>query len=522
MQIVHELGGIPLRAAYTLIKAISKKKESVINANRPKFIAGAAEKGLNERAAEELFDLILKFAGYGFNKSHSTGYAIVAYQTAFLKTYFPNQYMAAFLTYESQAQKVEDWIRYKDDCRHTVFVDGSVGVDVRPPDINLSDADFTVVFDDDEMRDGLHGHVRFGLKALKGVGGRAIDAIVEERGNDGTFRSLHDFCERVPPGVVNKATIEALVLSGAFDSVHGAEARSSMVATIEGAVAAGQSLARDRAAGQGALFGGEESPAEVERFEPALVRVPSWDEQTTLQKEKEVLGFYVSSHPLDRWRHVLERFGNTNSSSIGDVRQDRRVLIGGMIKSVRPVTTRKGDRMAIMTFEDMLGEIDSVLFPRTYSACAEMLKTDSVVFLEGTVDHSRGDTQVQVERIIPVEQASTQLATALEVCIDASSMTTGGALEMVAGALRSRAALGGVGEPVPVRLRVVSSGRCYEMECDQLRVTPVQDLLNDLCSFVGESNVRVLGGRPITEGKRDYRRNGRASRERQPAVAAAG
>src|SRR5690606_21572241 len=152
--------------------------------------------------------LILKFAGYGFNKSHSSGYAIVAYQTAFLKTYFPNQYMAAFLTYESQAQKVEDWIRYKDDCRRTRFTNGKVGVDIRPPDINLSDADFTVVFDEDEPRGAWHGHVRFGLRAIKGAGAKAIEAIVQERRANGPYQSLHEFCERIPPGVDNKATTE--------------------------------------------------------------------------------------------------------------------------------------------------------------------------------------------------------------------------------------------------------------------------------------------------------------------------
>ncbi|NBQ13397.1 MAG: DNA polymerase III subunit alpha [Proteobacteria bacterium] len=179
MQVLHLLGGIALRQAYTVIKAISKKNEKLINSTREEFVTGAGTRGVDARRAGELFDLIVKFAGYGFNKSHSTGYAIVAYQTAYLKTWFPNHFMAAVLTFESQAQKVEDWAVYLDECRRTVFPDSAdarphVGVEVRPPDVNLSDADFSVVYADGEPHDGVHGHVRFGLKAIKGSGENAI------------------------------------------------------------------------------------------------------------------------------------------------------------------------------------------------------------------------------------------------------------------------------------------------------------------------------------------------------------
>jgi DNA polymerase-3 subunit alpha len=518
MRIVHELGDIPLRAAYTLIKAISKKKHKVIDANRPTFIEGARAKGLSEKEADDLFELILKFAGYGFNKSHSTGYAIVAYHTAFLKTYFPNQYMAAFLTYESQAQKVDDWIRYKDDCRKTVFPSGDVGVDVQPPDINLSDADFTVVFDEGEPRDALHGHVRFGLKAIKGAGGKAIEAIVAAREAGGHFRSLHDFCERVPPGTVNKATIEALILCGAFDSVHGRDDRASMVATIDAAVGAGQELARDRAAGQGALFGGGDEPAEErERAEPALVRVPAWDEHTLLTKEKETLGFYVSSHPLDQHLETIERFGNTDTQRVPAVEGGKRVVIGGMIKQIRPITTRNGDRMAIMTFEDPLGVMEAVMFPRTYSEHADRLTTDSVVFLVGAVDHSRGDTQIQIEDVIPVEKAPAHLATRVEIEIDEDKLNGGstGALHQLKGLLASTAGLASVveGAPTPIRLVLRTHGKRYLHDVGLPPVPPSADVLKDLQRVVGDDCVRVVGGRPIEHIPQD--RNGRY-RRREP------
>jgi len=512
MQIVHELGGIPLRAAYALIKAISKKKKSIIDEQRERFVQGSATKGLSKNAAEDLYELILKFAGYGFNKSHSTGYAIVAYQTAWLKTYFPNQYMAAFLTYESQAQKTEDWIRYKDDCRRTPFVDGRIGVEVRPPDVNLSDADFTVVFDPEEAHDALHGHVRFGLRAIKGTGSRAIDAIVAERKSAGPYRSLHDFCERIPPGAVTKSTIEALVVCGAFDSVHDRAARASMVATIESAVAAGASLAKDRASGQGALFGfggGDDEPAPATASAPTgtLIRAPMWDEPTTLAKEKEILGFYISSHPLDRWADAIERFGNTDSATIQSVDQNRRVIIGGMIKSIRPVTTKNGDRMAMMTFEDRLGVIDAVLFPKTYADCSHSLTTDSIVFLVGNVDKSRGDTQVQVERVIPVERAGAHLATRLDIAVDATALRepVEGVLQQIVGLLRTRAALAGIGGngsgavvTVPVRLSLhTAPSTTVAIESASIRVTPTPDVIRDLGTIVGTERVSVVGGIPI-------------------------
>ena len=536
MQIVHELGGIPLRAAYSLIKAISKKKESVINEMRPKFVGGAGEKGLAAKDAENLFDLILKFAGYGFNKSHSTGYAIVAYQTAFLKTYFPNQYMAAFLTYESQAQKVEDWIRYKDDCRHTRFVDGSAGVDVLPPDVNLSDEDFTVVFHDDEHRVATAGHVRFGLKALKGVGAKAIDAIVAERRARGPYRSLHDFCERVPPGVVNKATIESLVKAGAFDSVHGSDARAAMCASVDAAVAAGHTLARDRAAGQGALFGAaDDAPPDApdapqERAEPALERALPWDEPTMLKNEKDVLGFYVSSHPLDRYADEIAAFANTDVTRLPDVAQDMRVIIGGMVKQVRQIHTKNGDRMAILTFEDHAGSCEAVLFPRTYAEFAAHVAADAIVYLIGDVDHTRGDPQIKVERVVPVDEGGAALATRLELRVDQRALgdSADSALHQAAGLVRSRAAMQSARDGVrhvPVELVVTSGGKRFRMRSDDLAAAATPDLVAELQRVLGHDAVRALGGLPIEPGgwnnrrRNNGHRNGNGRNTNPPAAA---
>jgi DNA polymerase-3 subunit alpha len=514
MQIVHELGGIPLRSAYSLIKAISKKKAKAIDEARPKFVEGAVEKGLARKDAEELFDLILRFAGYGFNKSHSTGYAIVAYQTAWLKTYFPNQYMAAFLTYESQAQKVEDWIAYKDDCRKTQFINGKVGVEVRPPDINLSQADFTVVFEEGEPVDALHGHVRFGLKALKGVGKSSIDAIIAARNERvdgkpiGPFANLFEFCERLPHGTVNKTTLEALIYSGSFDSLHGREQRAAMVASIEAAVSAALTIQKDRAAGQGGLFGGAFEPAAttVKPPEPTLVRVPAWSEAEMLAKEKEALGFYVSAHPLDRWKDELERFANVDTLKIKQVQQDRRVILGAMLKSIRPVMTRTNKRMAIVTVEDDKGVMDAVLFAEAYSKYAEHLRNDAIVYLKGLVDHSRGAPQLIVDELIPVEDGAARLATAMCVVIDERRLNgrSQPTLESLYAELRRHGAIAGrqAGESVPVHLELYLTCGARVGMATGFRSVLTRDLRAQLEEIVGPHGVRVYGGRPIEATQR--------------------
>ncbi|HZW07713.1 MAG TPA: DNA polymerase III subunit alpha, partial [Phycisphaerales bacterium] len=447
MQIVHGLGGIKLRDAYTLIKNISKKKHDKIEKERPKFVDGAQKQGLTKAGAEELFELILKFAGYGFNKSHSTGYAIVAYQTAYLKTFYPNHYMAAFLTFESAAQQVADWVPYLEDCKNNRFIDPlsgktvKVGVEVRPPDVNLSDADFAVVYADDEPRTAHSGHVRFGVGAIKGCGDKAIAAILSERDGNGAdkprrpFTSLFDFCERVPvggggggapAGAVNKTTIEALIKSGAMDCLHTRINRAAMIASVESAVAAGASAARDRAAGQGGLFGlgGAETPEAAAADATALLRVLPWSEAETLANERAVLGFYVSSHPLDQYKTLIRTLGNTNTRELRDRKygQDYRIVLGGMITGVRNLVVKSGksagQKMAAMVIEDKEGTVQAVAFSDTYAKYSAMITADRIVFVVGKIDLSRGDVQLMVEKVIDVNAGASALAKKMRVVLD--------------------------------------------------------------------------------------------------------
>ncbi len=428
MLIAHELGGIPLREAYSMIKAISKKKHDVINSARAKFLEGAEEKGLAVKKAAELFDLILKFAGYGFNKSHSVGYSILAFQTAFMKAYFPTQYMAAVLTYESDS--TDKLSLYLDECKHVRLPNGERGTLVRPPDINLSGVRFHVVFGEGEEATPSSGHIRFGLSAVRGVGGKAVDAILECRREGGPFKSLFDFCERVPMKVVNRTTIEALVKSGAFDSVHGAEARAALLEALDAAIRSGQQAASDRESGQGSLFGG--APDEPED-DPVLPKVEPWGRSEMLRNEKEALGFFASGHPLEDHRTLLERLSNISLSELGRVDEETEVIVGAMVSTIRTTRTKKGrnpgQKMGMLTLEDTSGKLEAVVFADAFAELETMLQADNILFFRGRVDKRREEPSLVVSGAIPLTEAPTKLTQQIRIVLDESEAGGAPALE---------------------------------------------------------------------------------------------
>ena len=519
MQVVNQLGGIPLRQAYTLIKAISKKKESVINANRAEFIKGAAEQGMSEAEAAGLFDLILKFAGYGFNKSHSTGYAIVAYQTAFLKTYFPVQYMAAVLTYEMAS--TDKIVEYMDECRRVTFPDGHTGIDVRPPDINKSYTDFTVVFDENETHDPNHGHIRFGLGAVKGVGKKAVEAIIAARDEAGPFKSLFNFCERVPSSAVNKGCIEALIKCGAFDSIHGNDKRAALVAALETAISRGAQEA-DLRSSDDFLFGavdhaGPQRSAGPDSAqsddEPQLPGVTPWDRRHQLAEEKSVLGFYVSAHPLDAHRDTLDCFANIDVKSVRSLRADVEVVIGGMFTRVRQTLVKNGrsagQKMAMITLEDRTGSIDGVVFSDTYARFAHLIQPDAMVFIKGQVDRRREEPSIRIDNVIPIEEAAGELATGVKITLpeidrDGRPRTYNGELNQVHQMLRTH--------PGPARLylEVHEQNRVVTL-ATQMYIKGTADLPERIdtvlqipgsCTLMGPEKLRTTGNTITNESER--------------------
>ena len=505
MQVLHHLGGIPLREAYTVIKAISKKNHEKINAARVGFIKGSGERGMDEEQADELFELILKFAGYGFNKSHSTGYAIIAYQTAYLKAYFPVQAMTALLTLESQAKKVEEWVGYVEGCRRVVWPDSvperpHVGVEVLPPDVNGSLADFSVGFKDDERHDASHGHIQFGLAAIKGAGREAINSIITEREKDGPYTSIFQFCERVDHRRVNTKTIELLVKAGAFDTVHGIEERAAMLASIPDAVAGGKQIASDRAAGQEVLFGGgaESSVSDDDLPEVSLRSAVPWDRMTALGNEKDVLGFHVSGHPLEEYDDIMREFCTASAHDFTEMQQGARVVLGATITRLRPTITKRGDRMAMLTLEDKLGSADAVIFPEAFAKFEQLLELDRILIFVGSIDLSRSKPSLQIDQVMEFEDAPCHLATCLELlvedCDDEADEVREERVRALHGTLESAASVSCEGRRVTPLLRVDIDRSRVTMRTRGVSVVPTGELVNRLGSILGSACVRVVGG----------------------------
>ena len=387
MQVLNRLGKLPLNRALTLIKAISKKKLKTIARERPNFITGAQENGIGEEEAGALFKLIEKFAEYGFNKAHSTRYAIVAYQTAYFKVHYPREFLAATLTFEcSDTDKV---VQYMSEAAR-------MDITIAPPDVNTCQADFTV---DGEL-------VRFGLAAVKGVGHNAVAAIIAGREEaEGAFTDLYHFCEYVNLRVVNRGAVEALIKCGAFDAL-GAH-RAAMSAALDDAMRLGQSAAANRKSGQMNFFetfGMGEAAPQSARFPD----VEPWSEARLLTAEKETLGLYITSHPLVRHGWELAGLTQPQGFALGrveDAAEGRDVNVGCMIASIKPITTRKGDKMAILTLEDLTGKCDAVLFPRTYQEVLEHVIEDNIVFVNGSLDRRNERMQIIVESVVPIDLA---------------------------------------------------------------------------------------------------------------------
>lgn len=403
MRICNRLGDIPLREAYALIKAIGKKKEKVIKAEKKRFVEGCLKKGLTESQAEEIFDLIERFAGYGFNKSHATRYSFVAYQTAWLKCYYPVEFMAALLTYEmGSTDKV---VEYIEECKQ-------MGIEVLPPDINESFVDFTVIYNTQRGQHQDKGVIRFGLAAVKGVGEKAVEQIIAAREKAVRFKSLFHFCETVDLRAVNKQVLEVLIKAGAFDSLGGS--RAQMMAALEKAMQVGASMQADRASGQMNFLGAGIFSATEQDDAKNLPDVPPWPEQQMLQYEKEVLGFYVTSNPLSRHADMISVYSTANTSQLAQKGEGYQVIIGGMISKIRFTVTKNGKsagaKMAVFELEDVQGKCEVVLFPKVLEKYSSLLKVDNIVFVRGTVDCRRELPNVHCDEMFAIDEVTEKLA----------------------------------------------------------------------------------------------------------------
>jgi DNA polymerase III subunit alpha len=499
MQIFNQLGGIELRAAYTLIKAISKKTTDVIAKYRADFLTGAIAKGVSKDKAAELFELILKFGGYGFNKSHSTGYAIIAFQTAFVKTYHPVEYAAARLTYEvDDSTKLAD---YLDECRTLVQPDGTVGIKVLPPDVNFSDMDFTPLYLPDETgKKTKSGVIRFGLKAVKGIGTKAIEAILAARQAGGKFTSIYDFCERVDLRQVTRSAVECLMQCGAFASIT--PNRAQLLAVLEGAVDSAQRAQEDRRMGQMNMFGATE--VATNRIQGSLPDIPELPNADLLKFEKELLGLYLTSHPLSERQSEIERYTTASSREAGQLSEGTEVYVGAVVSAVKKRITKNGrsagQQMAIVTLEDLDGQIEATIFAENLADIIKRkpaaLEVEGIVFARGKVDKRREKPGLIVTDLIPLDDALSRLTTAVKLDLPPTAD-----VDLVH---RLKPVLTKHKGATEVWLQLsAQDGRRVMMALSkqQIGVRPSAELVADLENVLGDGNVHLAG-----EGRKRQRR----------------
>jgi DNA polymerase III subunit alpha len=398
MRILNRLGGIELSSAYACIKAISKKKQEIIDQRRADFLRGAQERGLSEATAREIFDLITYFGGYGFNKSHSAAYAILGYQTAYLKAHYTAEFMAALLSSEIEdGNKRDILVQHIEDARR-------LGVKVLPPDINAGHADFTVA----------DGQILFGLTAIKGLGRGAAQEIVRARTEGGAFKDLFDFCERIDHRIVSRAGIERLIKAGAFDSLS--SRRAPLMHVLPRALQAAGELQQDRRLGQLNLFDALGQEAGIGNQESGirggtspLPDVEEWSSREKLRNEKEALDFYITSHPLAQYEETLRRFSSHTVDQIGALAVNQEVFIGGILAKVRYLNVKKArdgnSRYARIRLEDLTGAIECVLWPDDYLRLKDEIEEDRVCFVEGAVERTREEPGLVIRRIVSTEQA---------------------------------------------------------------------------------------------------------------------
>lgn len=382
MQIAQTLAGYTLGGADILRSAMGKKKPEEMAKQRQVFLEGATARGVEEAIATSIFDLMEKFAGYGFNKAHSTAYALIAYQTAWLKAHYPADFMAAVLSADmDNTDKV------------VIFIDESRarGLRVELPDINRCAFGFTVEGDDS---------IRYGLGAIKGAGEAAIESIIEERAANGRFDDLFDFCRRVDTRKANRRVIEALIRSGALDELG--PGRASMVASLTLALQAAEQHGRDQTTGQNDMFGGAVASGEVQdRFN----QVPDWADEERLAGEKDTLGLYLSGHPIARFEAELDRFTSVRLSDL-QVRSGETQIVAGLVVSMRILNSRAG-RMAVITLDDRTARMDAVVYSDLFAAYRDLLVKDKLLILEGEVgvDDFTGGCSMTVQKLSDLDTA---------------------------------------------------------------------------------------------------------------------
>jgi DNA polymerase-3 subunit alpha len=390
MKISNILASYSLGDADILRRAMGKKIPEVMEEERGKFMAGAKGNNIPEERAAYVFDLMAKFAGYGFNKSHSAAYALVAYHTAYLKAHYPAQFLAALLSCD--IDNTDKVVKYINECK-------KMSIPVLPPDINESHQDFTVIND----------RVRFGLGAVKNVGGAALESVIKEREKNGVYTGLADFCGRIDSTKVNRKVLENLIKAGAFDSMQ--VKRAQLMEVLDQALEQAKAVQRDRLSGQMSLFavggageGGGDQPAAEIKFPD----IEEWPDLKKLSYEKETIGFFLTGHPLDGVIETIRMVADAEITALENWREGQAVRIGGLIRQYKEHISKKGDRMAFTVLEDMTSSVEVIVFPETFSRCSQFLGKDDPLIVLGTIQQGERGAKVIAEDIFPLDKAVEQ------------------------------------------------------------------------------------------------------------------
>jgi len=467
MQIAQTLAGYTLGGADMLRRAMGKKKPEEMAKQRAGFEEGAVKNGVDGELAMKIFDLVEKFAGYGFNKSHSAAYALVSYQTLWLKTHFPAEFMAAVMT--ADMDNTDKIVTLVDECQR-------MGLTVIPPDVNTGRYRFSVNED---------GHIVYGIGAVKGVGEGPIDAILEARDRDGPFRDLFDFCNRVDIKKLNKRVMEKLILSGAMDRLG--PHRAALMATLEEAMRAAEQHAKAQAVGQVDMFG--VLTEEIDDVKKAFANVPHWPDKVWLEGERETLGLYLTGHPINQYSGELRRYTSGRLCDLHPTSRDTVTTAAGLVIAARSMVTKRGNKMGIFTLDDRSGRLDVTLFSEALEKYEELMQKDRILVVSGQVsfDDFSGGLKMSARELLDINDARERFARAIRISLDEQQIDDRFFPRLCEILEPARAGVC----PVQVNYRRPGS-RARLTLGTEWRVTPTDQLIDDLRVLLGRERVELV------------------------------
>jgi len=465
MQIVSTLSGFSMAKADSLRRAIGKKIPEIMEREKKSFTEGATKKKVDAKTAERIWNLIEYFSGYGFNKSHSTAYAFISYQTAFLKANYPNEFMAALLT--SEKDNTDKIVRYIEECKH-------LGISVLPPSVNESFSEFA----------GAGNTIRFGLSAVKNVGLIAVDSILESRKVKGKFTSLQNFTEQIDLRTCNRKVLESLIKCGALDD-FGLK-RSQLMAMLDSVLSISSKIQHDKQKGQLSLLDQMGEDANLLSGVAQVPEMEEWPENELLAYERDMLGFYVSAHPLANFEKVLRTFASTTSATLADVGDQKEITIGGIVSTKKEIVTKRGDRMAFIGLEDLDGRCEIVVFPEVFKASNELLQPDKCIFIRGKTN-ARDDTpKVLAEEIIPLEKVRERQIKVISIDLATAGLDLE-TLEKLKEILKHHPGK----TPVQLSFRDSKGQKTIVQSGDQFTVNSGDPLFEELEGLLGQDAVKI-------------------------------